>query len=568
MAPDSFLILASSSGHAPGVGLLLTELMIVVTVALVVKYIRLPYTIALVAAGLGLGILRAQHYLELDLQLTPELVFSIFLPALLFEAAFNLHLNHLRENIRPVLLMAIVGVLMAALGVAYVLHILLGMPLAAAMVFGALISATDPISVLALFKEMKAPPRINILVEGESLLNDGAAVVIFKIILAFALTGHFALAESVVQFLLVSVGGLALGAAMGYVFSEVNRHVDDHLVEVTLSTILAYGSYLGAEHVGASGVMSVIAAGLVYGNYGKRIGMSPNTRMMMGVFWEYFGFLMNSLVFLLIGTQVDLRLLTNDLKLVVLAFVAVVLVRAAVVVILAPLFRIMDRPIPAAWHVIMVWAGLRGSISMALAMGLPASLSYRQDIILMTFGVVIMSLFIQGLTMPPLLKVLKVVGASRPVVEYEERLGKVLLHEKALSELRRLKDELFLAEKPYRELEAYHGKMLERARADLAAHNQGEDAIMAEQLKDARREVQSAQLAALHDAHDRGLLSDEALERLIDHLAERESAAELEEEDQERGQSPQGREQIDDQDHKGTDAEVEALLDASEETSK
>ena len=192
--------LMANVGASPGVGLLLTELMIVVTVALVVKYIRLPYTIALVAAGLGLGVLRAQHYLELDLQLTPELVFSIFLPALLFEAAFNLHLHHLRENIRPVLVMAVVGVLMAALGVAYVLHIVLGMPLAAAMVFGALISATDPISVLALFKEMKAPARINILVEGESLLNDGAAVVIFQIILAYALTGKFALGESIVQF--------------------------------------------------------------------------------------------------------------------------------------------------------------------------------------------------------------------------------------------------------------------------------------------------------------------------------------------------------------------------------
>ena len=529
--------LMANVGASPGVGLLLTELMIVVTVALVVKYIRLPYTIALVAAGLGLGVLRAQHYLELDLQLTPELVFSIFLPALLFEAAFNLHLHHLRENIRPVLVMAVVGVLMAALGVAYVLHIVLGMPLAAAMVFGALISATDPISVLALFKEMKAPARINILVEGESLLNDGAAVVIFQIILAYALTGKFALGESIVQFLLVSLGGLALGAACGYVFSEITRHVDDHLVEVTLSTILAYGAYLGAEHMHTSGVMSVIAAGLVYGNYGKRIGMSANTRMMMGVFWEYFGFLMNSLVFLLIGTQVDLRLLTNDLKLVFLAFLAVIVVRAIVVLILAPVFRVMDKPIPASWHLVIMWAGLRGSISMALAMALPVALSYRQDIILMTFGVVILSLFLQGLTMPTLLRKLKVVGASRPVLEYEERLGKVLVHEKALAELRRLKEEMFLAEKPYQELEAYHKKALAEAKEELAARSEGEDAILEEQIKDARREVQAAQLAALHDAQDRGLLSDEALERLIDYLAEKENE---DEEQQARVHDPEG----------------------------
>lgn len=155
----------------------------------------------------------------------------------------------------------------------------------------------------------------------------------------------------------------------------------------------------------------------------------------------------------------------------------------------------------------------------------------------MTFGVVILSLFLQGLTMPTLLRKLKVVGASRPVLEYEERLGKVLVHEKALIELRRLKEEMFLAEKPYQELQAYHNKALAKAKEDLAARSEGEDAILEEQIKDARREVQAAQLAALHDAQDRGLLSDEALERLIDYLAEKENE---DEEQQAQVQDPDG----------------------------
>jgi hypothetical protein len=236
------------------------------------------------------------------------------------------------------------------------------------------------------------------------------------------------------------------------------------------------------------------------------------------------------------GTQVDLRLLSNDLELVFLAFIAVIVVRAVVVLVLAPVFRAVDKPIPASWHIVIMWAGLRGSISMALAMGLPVALSYRQDIILMTFGVVILSLFLQGLTMPVLLRKLKVVGASRPVLEYEERLGKVLVHEKALAELRRLKEEMFLADRPYQELEAFHNNALVKAREELAARNEGEEAILEEQMKDARREVQAAQLAALHDAQDRGLLSDEALERLIDYLAEKEN----EEEEQEVSQEQEG----------------------------
>jgi Na+:H+ antiporter len=527
---DTFFILANAgaSESSHGVILLLVELMIVAAVALAVKYVKLPYTIALVAAGLSIGILRAQHYVDLDLHLTPDLVFVIFLPALLFEAALNLHFHSLKENIRPVLILAIVGVLMAAFGVAYSLHFLVSLPLAAALVFGALISATDPISVLAIFKELKAPSRINILVEGESLLNDGAAVVIFKIILAFAITGEFSVGTSVLTFLVVSLGGLAIGSATGYLVSQLTRHVDDHLIEITLSTILAYGSYLAAEHFGASGVMSVIAAGIVFGNFGRRVGMSPNTRMMMGVFWEYIGFLMNSLVFLLIGTQVNLSLLAGEWKMILVAFVVVIVVRALVIALLAPIFRLVDKPIPFSWHGVLVWAGLRGSISMALAMGLPASLPYRDDIILMTFGVVILSLFLQGLTMPSLLRMLKIIGVSQPVYEYEQRLGKVLVHDRALVELKRLKDGLFLRIEPYEELAKFHQEQLDLAEKSLEELGEGEECILEEQKSDAEKIVRMAQVASLHEALDRGLISDEAMEYLIDYLAQ-EEVAEIEE---------------------------------------
>jgi len=429
--------------------------------------------------------------------------------------------------------MAVVGVLMAALGVGYALHFLLGVPLSAALVFGALISATDPISVLAIFKELKAPPRINILVEGESLLNDGAAVVIFKIILAFAITGQFSLGQSLLTFIMVSFGGIAIGAMAGLMFSLITKHVDDHLIEVTLSTILAYGSYLAAEHVGASGVMSVIAAGIIFGNYGRRVGMSPRTRMMMGVFWEYVGFLMNSLVFLLIGTQVNLSLLATESKLIVATFAIVIVVRALIVLILAPVFRVIDKPIPFSWHAVLVWAGLRGSISMALAMGLPNTIPFREDIILMTFGVVILSLFLQGLTMPKLLRGLKIIGVTRPVYEYEQRLGKVLIHDRALAELKRLKADLFIRPEPYQELADFHQAQLYEAEAALNALGEGEEMILEEQKHDAMKVIRDAQVHSLHDACDRGLLSTEALDYLINYLASDASQEPTDEPDEE-----------------------------------
>lgn len=503
-----------------GSSLLVAELVIIATVALVVKWIRLPYTIALVTAGLGVGLLRAEHFIDLDLALTPELVFTIFLPVLLFEAAFNLNYGHLRENARPIALFAVAGVILASLGVGYGLHLGLGMPLGPALVFGALISATDPISVLALFKQLKAPSRLSTIVEGESLFNDGAAVVVFKILLALALTGEFSLALGALQFLAVSLGGLLCGALLGYVVSKVTATVDDHLIEITLSTILAYGSFLFAEHFGVSGVMAVIAAGLVYGNYGKAVGMSANTQVMMGSFWEYAGFLMNSLVFLLIGTQVDLRLLATRWQPILLAFLCVVLVRFLVVALLGPLCGLLGEPISRKWRGVMAWAGLRGSISMALAIGLPATLPWRDEILLMTFGVVILSLYLQGLTMPWLLRSWQVVTpVAEEVVAYETKLAHLLMQQRALGELEALRSNHSIGSDVYQELSAPYEKNVELLQGELAALGNQWNSIREEQVRDARKVMSTAQMAALKQAYERGLISTDVKDVLLAELS-------------------------------------------------
>jgi CPA1 family monovalent cation:H+ antiporter len=504
-----------------GSALLVAELVIIAAVALVVKWIRLPYTIALVTAGLGVGLLRAQHFIDINIALTPELVFTIFLPVLLFEAAFNLNYHHLRENAKPIALFAVPGVILASLGVGYGLHLGLGMPLAPALVFGALISATDPISVLALFKQLKAPSRLSTIVEGESLFNDGAAVVVFKILLVLALTGKFSLAVGILQFLAVSLGGLLCGILLGFAVSKITALVDDHLIEITLSTILAYGSFIAAEHFGASGVMSVIAAGLVYGNYGKSVGMSPNTQVMMGAFWEYAGFLMNSLVFLLIGTQVDLRLLATKWQPILLAFVCVILARALVVAILAPLCGWLDKPISLKWRGVLAWAGLRGSISMALAIGLPLDLPWRNEILLMTFGVVILSLYLQGLTMPWLLRTWKVVEPiPEEVLAYENKLAHLLMHQRGLEQLHVLRSSHTIGTDVHDELSGPYQKSIALLHTELAELARQHGNIRQEQIRDAHKVMTTAQMAALRQAYEQGLISTEVKDRLLVELAE------------------------------------------------
>jgi CPA1 family monovalent cation:H+ antiporter len=514
------MIFASLAAPEHGSALLVSELIVIAAVAIAVKWVRLPYTIALVTAGLGIGLLRAQHFIDLNIVLTPELVFTVFLPVLLFEAAFNLSSHHLQENMKPIALLAVPGVILASLAVGYGLHWGMGMPLASALVFGALISATDPISVLALFKQLKAPSRLSTIVEGESLFNDGAAVVVFKILLGLALTGKFSLAVGFIQFLGISLGGLVCGAVLGYAVSRLTAIIDDHLIEITLSTILAYGSFILAEHIGASGVMSVIAAGLVLGNYGKAIGMSANTQVMMGAFWEYAGFLMNSLVFLLIGTQVDLRLLATKWQSVLLAFVCVLAARLLAIAVITPLCGLVDKPISLPWRTVMVWAGLRGSISMALAIGLPSNLPWRSEILLMTFGVVILSLYLQGLSMPWLLRTLNVITPKREeILEYERKLARLLMRQRGLKALEALQDSHSIGVRVYEELAAPVQAEIAELQEELAEIPSRQPTIRSEQLRDGRKVMATAQVAALREAHEKGLISSEIQEELVSELA-------------------------------------------------
>lgn len=402
---------------------LLTMLFLASGVAIVTKWVRLPYSIALVIVGLVVGVSHAVPVVTM----TPDLIMLVFLPVLLFEAAWHLKFDSIKSCARPVSLLATVGVLISAVVVAAIVHYLTGLEFKLALLFGAMISATDPISVLALFKKMRVDPRLYTLLEGESLLNDGTAVVLFRVLLASILaTGDASWLKIEVDFLIMALGGTLIGAAVGNFASRLTSHFDDHLLETTLTVLVAYGSYLLAEQMHVSSVISVLVAGFIMGNFGSRKSMSATTRLAVSSFWEYAAFIAESFVFLLIGMQIKFELLAKYAPMIAAGIAAILVARMFVVYGLMLIGSDRKNPIPLSWQHLLFWGGLRGSLCMAMALSLPVDFPQREMFVVTTFGVALFTLLIPGLTMEGLVGILNVSrskGSTETQLEREiERL--------------------------------------------------------------------------------------------------------------------------------------------------
>jgi len=373
------------------------------------KFIRVPYTIALVLAGLTVAVLGAAPG---SVVITQELILVLLLPPLLFQAGLHLDIELLQKKALPVIILAIPGVLVSMVLVAIAVRPFIGdqawLP---ALLFGAMLAPTDPISVLATLKTAKAPRRLRTLIEGESLFNDGTGVVLFLILAAavFTTTGHgesLSIVDGLMQFIKVAGLGVVFGLGFGLIAFWILRRLNDHVLENAITIVLAWGSFIVAEQNGASGVISVVVAGLIIGNYGTKLAMSEQTVQTINTFWESIDFIINSIVFLLIGFELQdigglSTLLQGDVLLAVAAtFVAIMVARAIMVY---PTALTIGKHWPKGWKHVVFWSGLKGSIPLALVLGLPPG-ELKQTLVPIAFGVVLVSLLLQGLTVGPLIR--------------------------------------------------------------------------------------------------------------------------------------------------------------------
>jgi CPA1 family monovalent cation:H+ antiporter len=483
-------------------------LLVVIIVALAVRRFSIPYTVALVVAGL-LITLQAPA----EISLTPELILGLFVPPLVFEAAFHINFNDLRHNLASILILAVPGVILTMLMVGGFLALGTRLGLASAMVFGALIAATDPISVVAIFRTLGVPKRLSVILEGESLLNDGTAIVLFNLALAVALTGEFNLLSSLGNFLFVSAGGILVGLLLGWGISLLIARVDDYLIETTLTTILAFGSYLLAERLHFSGVLAVVAAGLINGNIGSK-GMSPTTRIVLFNFWEYVAFLANSLIFLLLGLQINIPLLLSSWQSVLWAILAIVLARAVVVYGFGWIANRFINPMPKRWSHILNWGGLRGAIALALVLSLPSSFMNRGEFRMMAFGVVLFTLLVQSTTMRPLIRKLDIIIRKPLQIEYETRHARLTALRTALSHLKQRHQDGLLSSHAWELLRPEFDKQIQLYGNEMRQVIRSAPEIEADELDTARREALRAQRGALHGLLRDGVISQEVFDKL------------------------------------------------------
>jgi len=377
------------------------RLLIAAVVAMLSRRLHLPYSAGLVAVGLALGV--ALLPFSPAISITKELIFTVLLPPLVFEAALGLPWQKLRPDFPVILVLATAGVLISAGFTAVGMHYLARWEWVSAGLFGVLIAATDPVSVIATFREAGAHGRLLLLVEAESLFNDGTAAVAFGVVVAFA-TGHGSSGLSVAPATVLMIGGgVMCGAMVAGSVLVLAGHTEDHLVEITFTTVAAYGSFLLAEHFNFSGVLATLTAGLMLGSSASEV-ISIRGREAVQAFWEYAAFVANSMVFLLIGIHGARQNLASVWVAACLAILLVTLGRAVAVYPCCSLFSRSARRVPVRHQHVLFWGGLRGALALALALGLPAEIPAREQIITVSFAVAAFSIFAQGLTMKPLLR--------------------------------------------------------------------------------------------------------------------------------------------------------------------
>ncbi len=513
-------------------------------VAIVSRRIRLPYTVALVVVGLALSLVPT----PITIDLSSELILTLLVPPLIFEATLNLRWEILRKNLAIILLLVMVGTLVSTFIVGGIVSAAgqtllpeLDVGLAAVLAFGALISATDPVAVISLFRELGVSKRLSVLVEGESLFNDGVAIVLFNLALVIgtaAASGEgetFTLSSAVFEFIKVFFGGLAVGAILGYLVSTVIlKNVDDNLIETATTVALAFGSFIVAEQFHVSGVLAVVAAGVFVGNIGT-LNTSPTTKITLENFWEFAAFVVNSMVFLLIGLAADFSQLQPNLSLIFVAIIAVLFSRAVVIYSLTWIHGRFDplRRVPVPYRHTMYWGGLRGAISLALALSLTGSM-FSQEVVtelqLMTFGVVLFTLLVQGTTLTPLLQRLGLTVAPEQQKLQQRQQALIYATRAGRRELDRIYNDGILSEGVYDAISEVYSIEMQDLEIHLRDLLREYPELEQSMILQARRDLLQAERTAVGDAFRRGLISEGVYHDLVQETDGRMAALDLIEE--------------------------------------
>ena len=404
--------------------------------AVLARVVGVPYPVTLVAGGAAIGFLPGVPSVELD----PELVLLIFLPPLLYGAAFFTSVRDLRRNAGPIALLSIPLVFVTMLAVALVAHEVIGLDWGPAFVLGAIVSPTDAVAPAEIMRRIGAPRRLISIVEGENLTNDWTALVLYRFAIAAVVTGSFSLWEAGPKFLATGVGGLIVGLVAGRVIREIRARIDDPPTEITISILSGYAAYLPAEHLGASGVIAAVATGLYMGWHTPQL-TTPLLRLQGVAIWEILTFLLNAILFLLVGLQLPgvLDNLSGRTAGELVLWAALVSAVVIAVRLLWILLVMGQRHAPPAERVAVGWAGMRGSVSLAAALAIPittdagAPFPERDLIVFLAFVVIFVTLVGQGLTLAPLVQRLGLMDDGEE--EREERVARQRIAEAGLGRI-------------------------------------------------------------------------------------------------------------------------------------
>ncbi|MBW4536979.1 MAG: sodium:proton antiporter [Pleurocapsa minor HA4230-MV1] len=491
------------------VQILVILLLVATGVALLSRWLRIPYVTGLVLAGLPITEVFSRR-----IGLDPSLVLNLLLPILLFDAAINTDLSRLRSTFKPIALLAGPGSVFSSAIIAALLKFGLGLTWIPALLIGVILANTDTVSMIAVFKEIHVPSKLSTIVEGETLLNDAAALVSFNLILTVYETGSLTFLGGVQELLYVALGGSVVGLVLGYLSLPIFTRLDDPLSSLLLTVAVSLGTFQVGQFLGVSGAVAVVVAGLIFGNLGISRTPSASERITLLSFWEYASFGVNSFIFLLIGIEINPITLWRILPSILFVVLAYQLGRIFSVYPLLAGLRWFDRPIPLRWQHVLFFGNIKGSLSMALALSVPFALPERAEIITLVFGAVLFSLVGQGLSLPWLVKRLKLSNFSSSRQQIEQWQAQLMTAKAAQDELDSLLKSGVLPKAVYEEMRAAYQVRVagaEKALREIYNHRSDEFGNQSNELTKLdtiRRRLLLAEKAALNEAMRKRILSE------------------------------------------------------------